>query len=86
MNMKCRYIDPEGVCTVMNRLCDDCADSLKHITYRHSYDVFLGVTTVKIMVRGKVYLSCEIYGQLEPCAIKEYAREMVELLIDKGVI
>ena len=86
MNKKCRYKDAEGVCSVENKLCDGCKKRPSHSEYTWFYDVFRGVTVVKILHRGVCYMSAEIYGQLEPCAARAYAQDMARILIEKGVL
>lgn len=54
--------------------------------YSTSYNVMKNTTTISIIYKGSRLLSLEYYGQLQPVAVKEYAIEAVQLLIDKGVI
>jgi len=87
MKRNCRYIDPEGVCTVENKLCNDCHNTYQRTAqYVWKYDVFKGTTTVKIMFEGRCYMSCEIYGQLDNAAARAYGEEMGKILLEKGVL
>ena len=84
--MNCRYLDDEGMCIPENKICDNCKPRINYGEYTYHYDVFKGVTVVKLLVKGRVYMSCEIYGQLSAAACRSYAQEMAKILIDKGVI
>lgn len=86
VNYNCRYIDPEGGCCLENRMCDGCKPPTNKLEYSYHYDVFKGVTTVKLLEHGRCLVSCEIYGQLEPVACRAYAHDMARLMIEKGVI
>lgn len=54
--------------------------------YISDYDYKRGTTVIGIIYKGSRVLSLEYYGQLNPAAVEEYAKEAVQLLIDKGVI
>lgn len=86
INEKCRYIDGEGVCCLQNKLCDGCKPPAKKLEYTFGYNVFKGVTTIKLLQEGRCLVSCEIYGQLEPVACRAYAHDMARLMIEKGVL
>lgn len=85
MNKNCRYIDPEGVCTIENRLCDNCHKD-PEVTYTAHYNVFEDKTTIKLSYRGKVMISCCVYSQINEGLIKAYALDMAKILVKKGVI
>lgn len=85
LNKKCRYIDCEGICTLANRLCDNCGKSRK-IKYESVYNPFKDTTTISIIDRGKQLVSAEIYGQLSQSVAHEYAIDLCRLLVKKGVI
>lgn len=82
---ECRYIDPEGVCILENKVCNNCRKR-SDITYTAQYDVFKGITTVTISERGRRLVSCDIYGQLSGIAVREYALDLCRILYNKGVI
>ena len=50
------------------------------------YDDLKGTTFIYIIYNGFSVMSMELYGQLQPAAVKEYALEAIELLKKKGVI
>ena len=54
--------------------------------YKARYNVTNDTTEIVILYKGARVMSLEFYGQLQPPAVKEYASEAVELLIQKGVI
>lgn len=84
--MNCRYLDNEGMCIPENKVCDSCKQSRQYTEYTYHYDVFKGVTVVKLLVKGRVYMSCEIYGQLPAAVCRSYAQDMARILIEKGVL
>lgn len=59
---------------------------IKDTDYKTLYDVTKNTTTIIILYNGCRVLSLEYYGQIKPCAVREYAAEAIQLLIDKGVI
>ena len=54
--------------------------------YKARYNVHNNTTEIVILYRGLRVMSLEFFGQLQPPAVKEYASEAVDLLIQKGVI
>lgn len=85
LNKQCRYIDCDGICTLANRLCDNCGKSRK-IKYESVYNPFKDTTTISIIDRGKKLVSAELYGQLSQSVAHEYAIDLCRLLVKKGVI
>lgn len=59
---------------------------MKDTEYKSTYDIYNNTTLISIIYKGSRVLSLEYYGQLSAAAVYEYAKEAVELLIDKGVI
>ncbi|MBO7715894.1 MAG: hypothetical protein J6S85_20185 [Methanobrevibacter sp.] len=59
---------------------------LNEIEYKSFYDNDGNTTAIKIINDGFCVLTLEFYGQLQPAAVKAYADEAVELLIEKGVL
>ena len=64
---------------------NESAPTYKKATYKSCMNYINNETTIIIEYRGKTLLTCIFTGQLQPPAIKEYAIEMCELLIEKGV-
>lgn len=85
MNKNCRYIDPEGVCTIENKICNNCKKD-PEVTYKAHYNVFEDKTIIKLSYKGKVMISCSIYSQINEGLIKAYALDMAKILVKKGVI
>ncbi len=54
--------------------------------YKARYKEDGNITEIIIIYRGSRVFSMEFYGQLQAPAIRQYAIEAVEVLIDKGVI
>lgn len=59
---------------------------MNKIEYRSCIDYIKNETDIIILDKGKTLFRCSFIGQLKPPAIEEYAKEMVDLLIEKGVI
>ena len=85
MRKYCRYIDAEGVCIVENKLCDDCLNTSR-LSYKSDFSTWKNITRIALMVDGKTYMTIELCGQCSPAAVKQYARDMVEILREKKVI
>lgn len=58
----------------------------KDTEYKARYNTDRNTTEIVILYNGCRVLSLEYYGQLQPPAVKEYALEAIQVLIDKGVI
>lgn len=54
--------------------------------YKTIYDYIESTTTIAIIYKGIRVLSLEYSGIIGAAAVREYATEAVQLLIDKGVI
>ncbi len=61
-------------------------DPKRRCTYKSCIDYINNETTIFIQYRGKNYFSCTFIGQLEPAAVRAYAVDMVQILLDKGVL
>lgn len=59
---------------------------MNKIEYRSCVDYINNETDIAILDKGKTLFRCSFIGQLKPPAIEEYARSMIEILIEKGVI
>ena len=59
---------------------------MKKINYKSRYDFTRNTTEIIILYDKARIFSVEIYGQLQPPAIAQYAAEAIELLKEKGVI
>ena len=59
---------------------------MNEIGYKGRYNLYNNTTEIIILYKGCKVMSLEFYGQLQPPAVKEYASEAVDLLIQKGVI
>ena len=87
INYNCRYCSPDGECLVENTMCNSCNKNKDNVHIRALYNPFKNITTITLHNnRGSNYMSCEIYGQLDTCAIKATANDMTKILIEKGVI
>ena len=59
---------------------------MKDTEYRARYNIIRNTTQIIILYKGSRVFSMEFYGQVQGAAVEEYAKEAIELLIDKGVI
>ena len=59
---------------------------MKDVKYYYWYDVYKDTTIIKIIYDGACIFSLEFIGQMQPPAIKEYAKEAIELMKEKGAI
>lgn len=87
VNTSCRYINCNAICTLTGDYCTNCENEKKLYKYTYSYNPYNNSTRISIVNnRGHKYITCEIYGQLTPAAIKSYAIDLCKILLDKGVI
>ena len=83
---QCRYIDINGRCTVEDKVCNSCKRS-STVRYEVVYKPIEGITTVTIKdKKGAALISSDIYGQLSEVLSREYAKDLVKILWDTGVI
>lgn len=59
---------------------------MNNTKYHFWHDVYKNTTIIKIIYKDNCVFTLEFTGQLQACAIREYAIDAVQLLIDKGVI
>ena len=59
---------------------------VKDTEYKAKYNIYNNTTHIIILYRGSRVFSLEFYGQLHGAAVEEYAKEAIEILIQKGVI
>ena len=60
---------------------------MKNVDVFANYNVRTGFTTISIRdKKGNKLLSCEFIGQMNTGMIKETAKDMILVLIEKGVI
>lgn len=60
---------------------------MKNVDVFANYNVRTGLTTISIRdKKGNKLLSCEFTGQMCSGMIKETAKDMISVLIEKGVI
>lgn len=87
LNTKCRYIDPEGVCILENKLCDSCSRCTPKISYKVVYNPFRGVSTVSIRNnKGNTMIAVELFGQLDETTAHMYALDLCRILVKRGAI
>ena len=55
---------------------------IKDTEYKTLYDVTKNTTTIIILYNGCRVLSLEYYGQIKPCAVREYAAEAIKSGLD----
>lgn len=83
---QCRYIDINGRCTVEDKVCNSCKVR-NTVKYEVQYKPLDNITTITIKDRkGAALISTDIYGQLSEVLSREYAKDLVKILLDKGVI
>lgn len=59
---------------------------IKEVEYKARYNLSGNTTQIKILYKGFRVLTLEFYGQLQPAAVEEYAKDAIEILKEKGVI
>lgn len=59
---------------------------IKEVEYKSRYNLSGNTTQIKILYNGFRVLTLEFYGQLQPAAVEEYAKDAIEILKEKGVI
>lgn len=60
---------------------------MKTVDVFANYNIRTGFTTITIAdKKGNKLLSCEFIGQMNTGLIKETAKDMISVLIEKGVI
>lgn len=87
INKKCRYIDNEDVCILLNKLCDSCKPGRKKYYVKYKYMYVENITTISIHCIDRGCLLRGSYtGIISMCAVRAIANEMIIQLHKKGVL